>query len=237
MKRRLEEIEENLPHLRQNPQAEKVNDIVKQIQQRRNHHIQTNSINYNSKEKLNLKIIEHLVSSFPLCMSQLHTAELKYDGRRQYGPFIKAIGIPFQDALQYFKKHFETYKPKKGFASEYKYFVEYLYGKQGSKREQTPLSCQRIMGFNPPKNDQLHGCPYKHETDSNLEDKLSSRYQLTSEQVNEIMTLKKKKNYGACCQKFFNYKHPNAPKKYLLQGHPNDYFQASQDYYKDQNKD
>lgn len=121
----------------------------------------------------------------PLCMRSLHSSlrrdhKLKYQGRFQYSLFLKGAvrcssyrhmialiqfiisqGLELEDLLMFFESHFSKLMTHDQFVKGYAYNFRHLYGKEGSRKNLTPLSCAKIIMGPPPMPGQTHGCPYK----------------------------------------------------------------------------
>ena len=81
--------------------------------------------------------------SFPLCMQVLHTSlksesHLKHGGRMQYGLFLKGIGLPLSEALDFWRSSFSRRTPSDKFGKEYAYNIRHNYGKEGKRTQYTP---------------------------------------------------------------------------------------------------
>jgi DNA primase large subunit len=107
---------------------------------------------------------------FPLCMYTMHhrlekenQRRFMYDARQQYGLFLKAAGLPIEQALLFWR----TMYARRGlneeqFNKEYAYAIRHNYGKEGKRTDYTPFSCSRIVASGGQDVDKVHGCPYKY---------------------------------------------------------------------------
>lgn len=92
---------------------------------------------------LNAQQVDPLVQRHaPLCMRNLNDSlkqdhHLKHTARLQYGLFIKAIGLPVEEALIYWRTSFSNITPDK-FQKEYSYNVRYNYGLEGRRTNYAP---------------------------------------------------------------------------------------------------
>lgn len=151
-----------------------------------------------------------------------------------------------EDALTFFRTEF-TKKPEidvDKFEKKYSYEVRYFFGKEGQKRNYTPLGCQKIISFTV-GNGEYHGCPYRTMDRDSLRQKLSS-YGLPSPgkrvffesfksnislktisiaDITEIVELAKTGQYLPACYKHFHTIHNRYPEKPHM--HPNAYFVES----------
>ena len=88
-------------------------------------------------------------------MQTLHQAlrresHLRYGGRQQYGLFLKAIGLPLEEALHFWQTAFSRKKTPEAFQKEYAYNVRHSYGQEGKRANYTPFSCTKIIMGNAP---------------------------------------------------------------------------------------
>ncbi|KAI5191137.1 DNA primase large subunit [Nematocida sp. AWRm77] len=84
----------------------------------------------------------------PQCMKEvvrkLYTdRHLKYEDRSNFANFLKNIGVPLDEAVSLFKKHFKC--PESEFDKEYKYRIRHVYGKEGSKIDYKNTLCIKII--------------------------------------------------------------------------------------------
>ncbi|XP_045511645.1 DNA primase large subunit-like [Colias croceus] len=183
-----------------------------------------------SKAAIPIESIDSLsVKSFPLCMRQLHenlrsAHHLKHGGRFQYGLFLKGIGVTLEDSLKFWRDEFTKIMDLDKFEKQYAYNVRFNYGKEGSKKNYSPLNCLRIINGNVGPGD-CHGCPFKHCDASNLKNKLKG-YGYDGQAINEVVEMAKKGHYQIACSKYFDAVHNSDLG--LGINHPNQYFEESQ---------
>ncbi|CAD6184419.1 unnamed protein product [Caenorhabditis auriculariae] len=192
---------------------------------------------YTGNENENLvtrKMLDKLAStSFPLCMKHIHTSlrsnhHLKYGGRRQYGLFLKAIGLSLDEAMMLMREEFTKKMPSDKFDKEYAYNIRYMYGKEGRRVAQNAFSCSAIILRNPPSTVDCHGCPYRHTEPQILAQRLQKEG-LTRDQVEKIVNLSSQHSYDKACSRFFEYTHKMEEGALgQLITHPNFYFEESQ---------
>lgn len=172
----------------------------------------------------------------PMCMRQLneHLQErkhLKYQGRMQFGLFLKEMGVNIDQALLFWRRSFASMTDDK-FNKEYKYNIRHNYGLEGKRVNYPARSCARIITQDTPGPQDTHGCPFRHYSPQNLSAALSSRYSLTSSQNSEILSNVKAGHYHVACTRLFEITH-NVKKGSGLDGngesvsHPNRYFERS----------
>lgn len=180
------------------------------------------------------KLQEH----FPLCMRTLYSAlqkdkHLKHGGRMQFGLFLKGIGLPLDQALDFWRHSFSNLTDdefKKGFA----YNIRHNYGQEGNRKDYSPYSCGKIINSAPNAKDQHHGCPFKHSSLELLRsDILQKNPVISAEELKSILDLVNSKHYNIACSKYFEVTHPStnsmAGSTSLAEPivHPNQYFELS----------
>lgn len=116
-------------------------------------------------------------ASYPLCMRVLHKGlrkshHLTNGGRVQYGLFLKGMGISMSDAISFWKDEFTKIMPETTFNREHTYYIRFLYGWEGSRRDYQPYKCSKIMDSSVGPRD-YHGCPFKHMIHDTLEIELT----------------------------------------------------------------
>jgi len=124
--------------------------------------------------------IESYAKYFPPCMNFLFKKlkeknHLKFDGRMQFGLFLKCgVGLSLAESLLFWEKSFQPKFDTIEFNRHYAYNIRHNYGKEGSRIDYTSMDCQQIQNHSEPKSfDHYHGCPFKHFSTSNLIDYLN----------------------------------------------------------------
>ncbi|KAF7721124.1 hypothetical protein EC973_005389 [Apophysomyces ossiformis] len=166
----------------------------------------------------------------PLCMRNLHDSlrankHLRYGGRMQYGLFLKAIGLPIEEALLFWRKAFSNITDDK-FQKEYAYNIRHNYGLEGKRANYSPYNCMKIIQGNPPSTGDHHGCPFRHFSIQNLEARLY-KDRVATAHVNEIVNLVQDKHYQVACTRYYEVTHPECTEKIDTIQHPNQYFEMS----------
>ncbi|GFS36961.1 DNA primase large subunit [Trichonephila inaurata madagascariensis] len=170
-------------------------------------------------------------TSFPLCMRNLHDTlrknhHLKYNGRLQYGLFLKGIGLSLEDALKFWREEFTKVMDVDKFDKQYTYNIRYNYGKEGKRANFSPYSCMKIITSNSPGPGEHHGCPFKHSDQSHLKQRLQS-LNISNSAIDNILDLSTRGHYQIACTRLFEVTHHDTS---VDQGisHPNQYFEESQ---------
>ncbi|GFT66301.1 DNA primase large subunit [Nephila pilipes] len=170
-------------------------------------------------------------TSFPLCMRNLHDTlrknhHLKYNGRLQYGLFLKGIGLSLEDALKFWREEFTKVMDVDKFDKQYTYNIRYNYGKEGKRANFSPYSCMKIITSNSPGPGEHHGCPFKHSDKNHLKQRLQSLH-ISTAAIDSILDLSARGHYQIACTRFFEGAHNETS---VDQGisHPNQYFEESQ---------
>ncbi|CAJ0573522.1 unnamed protein product, partial [Mesorhabditis spiculigera] len=177
-------------------------------------------------------MIDALSAEFPLCMRTIHQRlradhHIKHGARQQYGLFLKAIGLPLDEAMAFMREEFTKKVDAEKFEKQYGYNIRHQYGKEGRRKDYPALSCQAIILGAPPSAGDCHGCPYKHTDPKGLQSRLISTG-LTQEQVETIMTLVKGARYDKACTRQFEYARGMADGGLgTLITHPNQYYEMA----------
>eukprot|EP01063_Lacrimia_lanifica_P009454 TRINITY_DN16458_c0_g1_i1.p1 TRINITY_DN16458_c0_g1~~TRINITY_DN16458_c0_g1_i1.p1 ORF type:complete len:644 (+),score=189.95 TRINITY_DN16458_c0_g1_i1:77-1933(+) len=200
-------------------------------------------------------IAEHAHQHFPLCMRDMDTAlrkdhHLKFNGRFQYGLFLKAAGLSLDNAMKFFGQTMTLQTTPAKFAkSEYGYSVRYWYGKEGKKTNFNALNCSTIIMGAAPSAGQCHGCPFKHYSESKLKALLKeprpaprvqtqgkqgaiphAMIQLKESAVTEITKKCAGGHYSAACREYFVQTHPGYAKDAQLFVSPNHFHKTSVEF-------
>jgi len=120
-----------------------------------------------TKSKLSLEQVESASRHFPPCMKVLYQHlrkdhHLKHYGRLQFTLFLKTVGMPFEDAIKFWKGEFcQKITPDK-FHKDYEYNIRHSYGKVGKMVDYTSQGCSKLVHMPQPSAQEHHGCPFRH---------------------------------------------------------------------------
>eukprot|EP01064_Diplonema_japonicum_P027581 TRINITY_DN400_c0_g3_i1.p1 TRINITY_DN400_c0_g3~~TRINITY_DN400_c0_g3_i1.p1 ORF type:complete len:617 (+),score=83.45 TRINITY_DN400_c0_g3_i1:66-1853(+) len=199
---------------------------------------------------------DHSAMHFPLCMRSMDkhlraTRNLKYEGRFQYGVFLKQAGLSLDQAMKFFSQTMTLRVTTAKFPkSEYGYGVRSLYGREGKKTDYTAHSCHTLIVSKAPGPGACHGCPFRHTHESKLRPmlmeprsfptvkgkekivQLNSTIQLKEAQVQDVMKKVSTGHISAACRSYFNATHPGHPENHSF-SNPLAYYQSSLEYAKE----
>ncbi|XP_026674808.1 DNA primase large subunit-like isoform X2 [Ceratina calcarata] len=166
--------------------------------------------------------------SYPLCMRIVHEAlrrdhHLTNGGRVQYTLFLKGIGLPFDAAFRLWSTEFRRIVPREEFETEYRYYVEHLYGRVGRMADYQPFGCSKIIDTVLLPRD-CHGCPYKSMSTPLLRTTLQE-HGLLKLDVEEIIALTERSEHLQACKRYYEATHEVVLSAPFM--HPNDYFRSS----------
>lgn len=194
-----------------------------------------------SGDDITADMVDGMVNKhFPLCMQTLHkgllaTKHLRYEGRREYGMFLRYIGLSVDEAIQFWRTHFSGITEDK-FNKEYRYNIRHQYGLEGSKRNYRPQSCVEIAKGPFPARGEYHGCPYKTFTKDNLKMSLERMGVTDKQELSDIGDYVTRQQYNLACTRVYALTHPNETHEDSAISHPNQYFNNSWVSAKDQSK-
>ncbi|KAF5828854.1 eukaryotic and archaeal DNA primase, large subunit-domain-containing protein [Dunaliella salina] len=166
---------------------------------------------------------------FPLCMQTLMTQlrsehHLRHTGRQQLSLFLKAIGLPLEDALIFWRQAFAPRIPPEKFDKEYAYNIRHNYGKEGARKDYSAHNCLSIIRMSGGAT-ELHGCPYKRMDEASLRASLS-RAGCDLSRMEEVVSKAKGGHFQLACACSFEGMHKGIP---LDSGvnHPAEYYSES----------
>lgn len=181
--------------------------------------------------------IEAASAHFPLCATEQYRAlrrdaHLKYNGRQQFGLFLKSIGLPLEEAMAFWRRSFAAKTTDEAFAKNYAYNIRHNYGQEGKRANYAPFPCSKIISGQAPAAGDHHGCPFKHAAGRDLEQMLREFNQpkgipLNNGQIEEIMSLVREHHYQVACTRLFEYSRGLPPQSQETVTWPSKYFEAS----------
>lgn len=168
----------------------------------------------NSKtvERLTPEMIsKYIQTSFPLCMVQLMSAarsqrHLKHAGRLQLWLFLKDAGLTCEEQVALFR---QLWSDAQKFEKEHMYTLRHMYGLEGKREQKSCYSCSKILGPSvpPPRAGEYHGCPFRDWSWETLRQCLS-QYALKGSEIEEVIELKKNREYELACRCVYERLHP-----------------------------
>ncbi|GIL80523.1 hypothetical protein Vretimale_16045 [Volvox reticuliferus] len=151
--------------------------------------------------------LHHLAARhFPLCMSHLmgilHSERhLRHGGRQQLGLFLKAIGLPMEEALLFWRSEFAPRTPSDQFDKQHAYNIRHNYGREGKRTDYTAHNCTTIVSFSGGVGDH-HGCPYRRLDETSLRAALS-RLHCDDRKIEEAVSKARDGHYQLACAAAF----------------------------------
>lgn len=165
-----------------------------------------------SKDKTNIllsKNVDVTSTYFPPCMLNLHQNlrrrhRLTHSQRFYYSLFLKDIGMPVEEALEFWKAEYSLH-PNGHHAcchnwekdeKKYMYGIRHMYGLEGGRKNYTSVNCQRIQSID---NCSEGGCPFKSFDSNKMVPLLKNCTEPILSQINE---LKQRRLYTNACMLF-----------------------------------
>lgn len=146
-------------------------------------------------------------------MQHLHknlrqNSHLKYNGRQQYGLFLKSVGLSLEEAMAFWRRSFASKVPEDKFQKEYAYNVRHNYGQEGKRANYAPFSCSKIITGSSPSAGDHHGCPFRHHGSESLRNTLGNYSapngnRLNRDQIDQVMELVQGNHHQLACTKLF----------------------------------
>lgn len=175
--------------------------------------------------------------SFPMCMSRMQAhlkkeAHLRHEGRRTYGLFLKGIGLSLDDAVKFWRDSFARKVAGEQFTRQYVYNIRHMYGKEGRRKDYTPMNCMNIIHNQENGSSEVHSCPFKVSSEARLRADLLKRG-VPPKELERIVELKNQHHYQMACVAVFKATHPKNP-AHDMGNHPNEYFEASVAHFREQ---
>ena len=149
-------------------------------------------------------------------------------GRLQLGLFLKGLGLPLEESLQFWRKMFAEKVTSEKFAKNYEYNIKHSYGKLGKMADYSPWSCNKITHMSMPPVGEYHGCPFRHSAKGELISILATYTNLDADSKEWILKRHDKEPQMACIRLFEGTHtaiNPSATEKVGV--YPNAFFDAS----------
>lgn len=181
--------------------------------------------------QITASMIDGLVEKhFPLCMKTIHHSllanhHLRYEARRQYGLFLKWIGLDVEEAVKFWRAHFSNITDDK-FDKEYKYNIRHQYGLEGGRINYKPISCLEIGKGPKPGRSESHGCPYRTFSEENLVTALQQMGITDKQELAKIRSNVEKHHYHVACTRVYELTHKQDKLGESIT-YPNQYFDRS----------
>ncbi len=165
-------------------------------------------------DELSAGDIEASSSHFPPCMSFMYghlksDKHLKYNGRLQFGLFLKSIGLPFNEAMLFWKRAFSKFSDDE-FNKSYAYNVRHNYGLEGKRANYGCWNCKQIILGPQPAPSDHSGCPFKHQSSEQLVATLQSTYSLNELQLKEVVDIARSGHFQTACSRVLELHQPNS---------------------------
>lgn len=184
-------------------------------------------------EEIRADMIEQLDKQghFPLCMSTMQKSiaangHAKFETRREYGTFLKSIGVSVDESLKFWRKAFKK-KSDDEFNKEYRYFFRHIYGLEGSRIKYRGMGCIELAKQTRVSRDEPHGCPYRLNSIDVLTRQLRGMGITDDQNLSQIKTFIDNKAYHRACSEVYDLTHPNDETKGQAITAPKEYFARS----------
>ncbi|KCV72406.1 hypothetical protein H696_01802 [Fonticula alba] len=153
--------------------------------------------------------VDSLANHFPPCMREMHrhlntVHHMKHTGRRQFGLFLKGLGVPMEESLAYWKRAFGPKIAPDAFDRNYAYNIRYDYGREGSRTQARPFGCRSIILGDPPARGsgphaiEQHGCPLRQSKEPELR-RLAQSYHLRDAEMPSLLAEVQGSHYQFAC--------------------------------------
>ncbi|GLV43919.1 DNA primase subunit 2 [Carabus blaptoides fortunei] len=185
-----------------------------------------------STETFTAESLPELLQSFPPCMKSLYDIikekhHLKHHGRLQMNWFLKAIGLPLEEAIKYWRGEFCQLIDEDTFNKNYLYYIKHAYGTVGGKFNYKPLDCNQIISASTGPG-EYHSCPFKMWDTETLRE-VMLEFGISQEGSSEIADSASEGNYQEACAQCFKHLHNGRSSKDAIISHPNEYFAESRE--------
>lgn len=149
----------------------------------------------------------------PACMANMLERlaadhHLKHWGVQQLSLWLKAVGLPLEQALLFWRQQFAPRTPGDKFQKEYAYTLRYNYGREGKRTDWSEWSCVRVIGHDASAGAGGDGacnggCPYRTMDERALRALLGRMGVRDAERVNEAVGKAKGRHYQLACAAAF----------------------------------
>ncbi|XP_066264384.1 uncharacterized protein [Branchiostoma lanceolatum] len=160
--------------------------------------------------------VDRLVDFFPPCMAHLHRTlrhkhRLKHFSRLQYTLFLKDLGLPVQEAVDFWQQEYSKPACRDGCTHHwardgrrYTYNIRHLYGLEGSRINYRSHCCQGILERILQPGEE-GGCPFRHFDQKHLQQLLAAEGADTAAQ-NRLVSMVTNQKPQEACQVYLLYK-------------------------------
>lgn len=115
---------------------------------------------------------------FPPCMRNIHLHfrnghHMNYFMRMQYGIFLKSLGLPLEQTIEFWKEEFTKIMSHEQFLKKYLYAIKYIYGLVGRRANFKCYSCKQIVNNDTYKDYKINcGCTFAHRHSTEIREML-----------------------------------------------------------------
>lgn len=186
--------------------------------------------------KVTLADLDVVSRSFPPCMwamrEFLHVHhKLFFDGRLQFGLFLKGIGLTLNESLQFWRQEMAGEIGLDKFDKQYAYNIRYNYGKEGQGKSFNPYSCAGINAKPAPTDGNCHGCPFRQMSKERMKQIITKINPKISPVDIESIAAKTPEHPQIACKMFFETLHGSNSYDETGIVHPNEYFNKSEELF------
>jgi DNA primase large subunit len=187
--------------------------------------------------------------SIPPCMNRIYKHVLKdnhakHHSRHQFTIFLKTIGLPADEAIEWWRVLFSPKYPGEKFDKAYRYNFRHDYGLEGKRSNYRSPGCSNLINQIVGPN-ETHGCPFKHLSGRDpvaLKSLLVDMLKLTvdgntttaqqrDQYVEEVMKLAIDGHHQVACTTLWKFQHQlQTPDENITR--PVQYFRQSREFYR-----
>lgn len=149
---------------------------------------------------------------------------------------FKVLGLPIDEAVQFWRQGYGNTMTDDRFNKEYKYNIRHAYGLEGKRQNYAARNCNTIIRENRPGPGDAHGCPFRDFPTDKLRTTLNDYYgiEYRSNEMEEILRAADSQHFHVACTRVFECTHGG---RGLADGesvtHPNQYAARSRELEKD----